>query len=136
MKISTGYMAGYFDGEGCIGIYRNKGSACSRYKSGHKPASWVRHVGITNTYWPLLNKFKKLFGGRLYELKGAGRNKPCYSWILGAKDEIVNFLGFLYPCLVEKKEQALVMIAECRGKESTWRAAVNLKTLKEEKHVA
>jgi hypothetical protein len=136
MKLSTGYIAGYFDGEGCIGIYRNRGSKDSRYKSGFKTPCWIRSVSIVNTHLPTLIKLRDMFGGGFRRIVKDEKYKPCYQWTLGAKHEIGNFLNFIYPSLQEKKPQAKLMIEECLGKRRTWSVAKKLKSLKRRHHVA
>lgn len=136
MKLSLGYIAGYFDGEGSIGIYRNRGSKDSRYKSGHKTPCWIRSVSIVNTYLPIIIKLRDMFGGRFNQIVKDKKYKPCYQWSLGAKHDIGNFLNVLYPLLIEKKPQAKLMIDECLGRRKTFAVAKKLKALKRRRHVA
>jgi hypothetical protein len=136
MNFSPDYIAGYFDGEGSIGIYQTRGSRDSRYKSGFKTPSWVRSVNIVNTYTPVLKWCQKTFGGRLNQIVKDKKYKPCYQWSLGAKADIQRFLEFIYPHLREKRVQALVMLYEVKGTKDTWLAAQQLKNLKEIIHAA
>lgn len=130
MKPSMEYIAGYFDGEGCVGLYQNKGSKCSRYKSGFKSPSWIRQIGITNTYKPILEHCKRLFGGRLYPQSKIGRNKPCYNWTISSKKDIIAFIERVSPFLVEKQPQTALLLQECRGYLSANDVASTIKALK------
>lgn len=125
------YVAGLFDGEGSIGIYKTKGSKDPRYKSGFKTASWVRFVSVTNTYKPVLEMLKEQYGGRIHQIRKAdGHYKNCYQWILGSKIAISDFLNDIYQELYEKRRQAVIMINECTGWTETEDAARELKELK------
>lgn len=125
------YVAGYFDGEGYIGLYWNKGCADDRYRSGFRTGSWIRAVGINNTYLPVIKSLYTTFGGSLRTLREAeGICKKQYAWTLGAGKEIKHFLDFLFPHLVEKKPQASVMLAVLAGKCPPEEAEIRLKELK------
>ncbi|WP_267895993.1 LAGLIDADG family homing endonuclease [Stenotrophomonas sp. SAU14A_NAIMI4_8] len=83
------YLAGYFDGEGSIGIAG--GSLCVR---------------ITNTYKPALERFQQLFGGSV-DIHNAGDEKSRLSWVwrtYGKRAE--DALAAIEPYLVEKGPQA------------------------------
>lgn len=87
------YLAGYFDGEGSIGIAG--GSLCVR---------------ITNTYKPALERFQALFGGAV-DIHNQGDEKTRLSWvwrIYGAKAQQV--LEQIEPYLAEKGPQAYLGI--------------------------
>jgi hypothetical protein len=135
--LSLEYVAGFFDGEGSIGMYRNKGSKCSRYKSGYKSPCWIRSVHITNSYLPVLEQLQQQFGGSLHIVKHQTEpkvtgNKDTWNWGFGAKQDILAFLLLIRPFLIEKAEQADLMIQECRGapREESVSIAQKLKELK------
>lgn len=132
--ISMPYIAGLFDGEGCIGLYLNKGSKCSRYKSGYKTASWIRSVSINITYKPVLDAISAVFGGRvrLHRVAKTSKYKHLYSWQLGSKYNIECFLTTLLPYMREKHQQALVMLKEVAGNIDTLEASLVLKQMKKE----
>lgn len=115
-KLSLEYIAGLFDGEGCIGLYRSKGGTRDfRFtdESKLKPPSWIRVVTIAGTYLPTLKIFKQMFGGRVRQVKSANSEKnlkTTYEWIIGAKKDIINFLETIAPFLQEKKVQAILML--------------------------
>lgn len=128
--INIEYLAGFFDAEGCIGIYRSKGAKNSRYKSGFKTPCLVRIVSVTNTYRPILEAYKSMFGGWIHFLKRTGKYKPCYSWTVGSKEDIQRVLFTLLPYLQEKHDQASMMLNETMGVTSADEA---MKFLKEAK---
>lgn len=136
MNLSMEYVAGFFDGEGCIGIYRNKGSKSDRYKSGFKTASWVRQITVVNTYRPFLVELQKVFCGGITQIVKKRGFKPCYQWRLGAKNEMLAFLNMVYYRLNEKRPQANVMIRELMGQISTADAAAQLRRMKRSSYAA
>ena len=72
-------MAGVFDGEGCITIYK------SRANSRQNPR-YVLQMHVTNTEQELLRSFL-VFGGSIYQMTGASRNpkaKPTFKWVVGS----------------------------------------------------
>lgn len=125
------YIAGYFDGEGTIGLYRNKGSKCNRYRSGFKPPSWIRVVSIVNTYKIIFDELKLNYGGRISKKKLTSK-KICYEWIIGAKKDILFFLNDILPFLREKKQQAILMIKACKDEIDNNFVEKELKRLKHE----
>ncbi len=87
------YIAGLFDGEGCIGQnFTNTGFR-------------VLQVSISNNYKPVLDDLKLQFGGGVYPL-----NK-CFQWRIGAADDIFVFLTAVSPHLFIKKAEAAVALA-------------------------
>ena len=88
------YIAGFFDGEGCVRIKRANQGGNSYYLIAH----------ITNTNPIILKKVQELFGGNT-RLQEKGRNKPVYNWYI-TSSEANDFLKTLQPFLIEKKSQA------------------------------
>lgn len=127
--MSLEYIAGLFDGEGTIGIYLNKGATDARYRSGKRGPCWTRSAGILACWRPTLESLHVSFGGTLRRTKADG-HKQKWHWSLGAKADIAAFLNAVRPYLVEKKEQADVMLAALRGEIPEKEAAVKLKKLK------
>ena len=124
------YLAGFFDGEGSIGIYWSNGSSDTRYKSGHKNGSWIRSVSVVNTYRPILETFQSHFGGRIGQIIKDPKYKPCFQWQIGSKFGIKTCLDELKPHLIEKREQAKLMLLACEGLMNEEDAAKQLKELK------
>lgn len=83
------YLAGFFDGEGSIGIAG--GSLCAR---------------VTNTYRPILERFKSAFGGTV-SVHSTGDEKSRLSWVWTCYgDNAQRALEYLEPLLIEKGAQA------------------------------
>lgn len=84
------YLAGFFDGEGCV-VFRWR-------MSGH----WVTALQLTNSDTRPLELAKELFGGKIY----CNRKKPnpVYQWMVsGTNSE--KFAKAIVPYCVVKREQ-------------------------------
>jgi hypothetical protein len=88
------YIAGFFDGEGCVRIKKANQGGNSYYLIAH----------ITNTNPIILKKVQDLFGGNT-RVQEKGKNKPIYNWCI-TSSEANDFLKVLSPFLLEKKSQA------------------------------
>jgi hypothetical protein len=99
------YLAGLFDGEGCISI-------CER-KDAKGDNAFIFCIQITNTNTDLMKWLVSHFGGVYYSQDGKSRKanwKPSYRWrVKGRKNEEEFLLGVL-PYLVVKREQALLAL--------------------------
>lgn len=102
MKETTkAYLAGLFDGEGCISFLR-------QYEN---KSSFVLHAIIGSSDWGIINWLKDNFGGVVKEQKpnafhaGFKRNKIYGRWILRTRNALA-FLKEVYPYLKIKKKQA------------------------------
>lgn len=124
------YLAGFFDGEGSIGMYWNSGSPDPRYKSGHKSGCWIRSVSVVNTYRPILETFQDRFGGTIGQIVKDEKYKPCFQWSIRSKFGIRSCLETLKPYLIEKREQAILMLLECTDRGDSYAIARRLKELK------
>lgn len=101
-NISKEYIAGYFDGEGCVRMCLSK------------TGSGGIHVFITNTYKPFLIYLKDVYGGNTsLRTPENERHKQCYQWRLSNKKDALIFLNDILPFLNEKKEQAELAIKYC-----------------------
>lgn len=92
------YIAGFFDGEGCIRIKQASQKGNSYYVIAH----------ITNTNHSILTEIEYLFGGKVRKQE-RGVNKTVYNWSLSSS-EAVDFIKTLSPFLKEKLEQAKTAI--------------------------
>ena len=100
--ISKEYIAGYFDGEGCVRLTTSK------------TGTGGIHVFITNTYRPFLIYLKGVYGGNTTTRnKENEKHKTCYQWRLSNKKEALVFLIDILPFLNEKREQAEIAIDYC-----------------------
>lgn len=104
MDVLDSYVAGFFDGEGCI-------SSQESWIPG-KYEKFPRinlQISITNTDKEVLNLIRGRFGGQISKhTKKTG--KLCYAWKLTGKDKMRVFLLSVLPYLIVKKEQALLAL--------------------------
>lgn len=111
------YIAGFFDGEGSVGVYRNGlGSYCLRTQ-------------LTQTKgresYEILSYLLKKYGGNLGEqISLSGRIK--YNWQING-DLAARFLKDIRPCLLLKRRQAEIAIKwqrERPGLKRDWRGRI------------
>ena len=94
----TAYIAGLFDGEGCVGYYRRQ-----QYHSASL------HVCMTDPR-PVMWLLDKVKCGRIsISEKHDGRRKTVYSWQLGRKDQIRELLTAIRPHLKLKGDQVDIL---------------------------
>lgn len=95
------YLAGLFDGEGCVSLARGRGN-------------WIRQLHVGITWQPTVEQIKQQYGGNIYTPnKQKDSHKQTHTWIVTRKRDIVKFLGDILPYLHEKKEQAEIMHRLC-----------------------
>ena len=117
MKVSLEYLAGFFDGEGCIDcqvMYANP-----PYEKNFYVRPRLRLSQGANGY-ALLEHIRDNFGGHLSkERKPKGNQNASKSWEILNKKGIVEMLELLEPLLIVKKQQALLCLwwfNNCAGK--------------------
>lgn len=99
-KIS--YLAGFFDGEGCVVI--------SRYGKGKKGfPTLVLEASITNTDYVILAKFQDEFGGIISPRKRIENRKPLWAWKC-CSQTAANFLKVIEPYSIGKKKEIHIAI--------------------------
>lgn len=91
-QLTAEYLAGFIDGEGCIGIRSNQLGVYS-----------VR-VAITNTFLPTLQAIQAEFGGKIYPRRSS-RTKQQYALTWSNKEEIFNLLTSISPYVISKKPE-------------------------------
>jgi hypothetical protein len=93
-KLSLDYLAGFFDGEGCINISRGNGTSY-----------YLLQVQVSNTRREVLDAFQDRFGGSIVKQLRNGNHKDIYIWkVEAAKAE--SFLIEMSSRLVLKRKQA------------------------------
>jgi hypothetical protein len=97
------YLAGHFDGEGCIRMRRKRNS--------YGPS-----LSVTAAYLPVLNLYQQHFGGEIRRRRKSA-NKQLWVWITIRYDECRYFLETIGPLLMEKADQAqlLLQFIQVRG---------------------
>jgi hypothetical protein len=92
------YMAGFFDGEGCVGFCRVRQSIYPR-------------VLVTNTNLEILEEFRSQFGGGVWPLsKRKAGWKQGYSWRI-SWSSAVKFLAVIQPYVHLKCRQVETVFA-------------------------
>lgn len=106
MNNDLAYIAGFFDGEGYVGIYNYKAEGT------HKNDRKRLQLGITNTNRDVLDWIKKRFNfGHIKEKSRSSPNwKICYEWTVRDRNAM-KFLKMIYPYLRVKKKivKSLIM---------------------------
>ena len=99
--ISNQYIAGYFDGEGCVTIQLSKKGKC-----------YSIQVSITSIDFEPLNTIHQIFNGTLIYLK---KSEKCKNWQNIWRWQVVsgdayNFLITIQPyCILKKKQVDLAI---------------------------
>jgi len=96
------YIAGFFDGEGCIVIYKNKRT---------KGINFYHNLFVTATQQDIkpLKKIKQIFGGQVRLINRKNTKSNYFTWQASGKIAL-TFLKKISPYLIIKKEQALLGI--------------------------
>jgi hypothetical protein len=98
--MKTSYLAGFFDGEGCIYI----ATVRQKYKRVRVTANQTKDIR------PLL-EFQRRFGGRIYVRPESERYRGTTIWNLNKQAQVLEFLLTLEPYLVVKHGKALEAIS-------------------------
>lgn len=114
-ELELAYLAGFFDGEGCIGIYQNGNTK-----------GYFLSVQITQndsaTSRPMLEQLRDLWGGSISGRTHQSTGNRRLGYTLTG-DRAAVLLDALLPYLVGKREQALVAVAWQRNRSSVTRDA-------------
>ena len=112
------YLAGFFDGEGCIHIARYSIDTKRRGKSPFFQLSLI----LGNTDKTILEHIRSIFGaGNIQCTKGKNdKTRSYYQWRIHGR-KALEFLELLKPYLILKKEEAALAIEFQSGKLNTMR---------------
>lgn len=105
--MSPEYLAGFFDGEGCIDCQY-------MYPKQAPGVFYVRprlRIGLADVGRAVLEDLQKTFGGHLY--RRAGQNdaqSASTSWELLTQQGVKDVLGMITPHLVIKRQQAQLVM--------------------------
>jgi hypothetical protein len=97
------YVAGLFDGEGCIQICKVMRQEHTQYMHTHLV------VTITSSYLPVILQLKRQFGGHKIRVKKSVNYKTYWHWMAECRLG-EDFLSVILPFLVIKKEQAILAL--------------------------
>jgi len=114
------YVAGLFDGEGSVGVYKVKNGRNT--ESGEK-YYYAGRMAILGLYRPVFLKLHKFFGygtlttqkrqalartpGKTYDPRLC---RQGWKWFITNKKDLRNFLIQIYPYLHEKKQQVKIVL--------------------------
>ena len=96
-RISAEYAAGFFDGEGCVRVAKNR-RAERIYPSGNRREDFFEYglaASIAQSYRPILSALSAQWGGLISPQKSHA-NKAMWEWKLGRK-AAVRFLREIFP---------------------------------------
>jgi hypothetical protein len=100
--IDIRYLAGLFDGEGCISLVKQK-------RANSSLMTYSIRVVIAMTHKPTIKAIHNQFGGNYSERKGNGINRNSFS-VMWANRKAAPILAALLPYLQIKREEALIAI--------------------------
>lgn len=97
------YVAGFFDGEGCIHAHIRK-------RDGKTTKSWLT-VSISQKDPYILNYIQELTGlGGLYQYQGGIKKLKYWRYSITGTESVHQFLDTIFPYLLGKKEQARISL--------------------------
>ncbi|GAI09780.1 unnamed protein product [marine sediment metagenome] len=103
-KDTLNYLAGFFDGEGCIYINKQK-----NVRNPKRSITYQGAVEVANTKKEQLLLFSKYFGGKIRCYYDVDRPNGKYFWRIVSRDA-VKFCKVIKGYLLTKEEQAEVVI--------------------------
>lgn len=99
---SLEYLAGVFDGEGCITFTKAKKDHVLNWEAGLAPK-----ILMDSTHQDTIKAFHERFGGHMYERKPRNpKHRAGWAWALHTKDGVRNFVETMEPLLHTKRPQA------------------------------
>ena len=127
-KTEKAYLAGIFDGEGCVGYYKRKGSR-NKY-------SYVAMVLIAQSDFRLMSWLEDKIGFGSITTR-IGKKHFEYHWQTNKRQHVIEFLEAIEPYLIIKREQARILIAHLQneGMEPFKRGMVTPEVLEKRENV-
>lgn len=93
------WLAGYFDGDGCLSVVRLRGPQGA--------ADIVAHIACANYDTAGIELIHKVYGGRIHDM----RNGQCRQWALWMQpSKAKEFLSYFAKHLITKREQAYFIL--------------------------
>lgn len=97
------YLAGFIDGEGCIGLIKTRGYG---KRAENTTPYYLVNISATNCIKAPLELLMECFGGGVYmHHRPSAKDKDCWRWTIRAKKAVMAIKD-LYPYLRVKKPQA------------------------------
>lgn len=122
MELSVQYIAGFFDGEGCISIFYT--NVRPRKSNPEKMIRGIKmSILIANTVVTPLEALQAKYGGYIHlsNRRKKSHHKSVYSWRLSNKPDQERFLSDIYPYSVIKSEQIQIALTYLTTNSSTGR---------------
>jgi hypothetical protein len=107
MDISAEYMAGLFDGEGCLYVHE----VHTKRKHGTIHHMMARAV-ISSTYLPLLIAVREKWGGSVHPDTQASGKRQSWRLDFNSHEELLGLLRAIQPYVIIKKDQIDFFLAE------------------------
>ena len=120
MKITDQYLAGFFDGEGCIMIHHHAAR-------GARGRHITVNVTLTNNNQDLLLLVQQSFEGSMSSYKNKHRYIHRLSWT--NKDSIRCLLGRIIPDLILNRDHALLMLEYIKQRPPQKRATLTIQDI-------
>lgn len=99
------YIAGFFDGEGCVGYYNAAKS------NPRRPGYFCCHVHVCNIDPRVIRWIHQITCmGRVNVMKGSGKRRTAYQWQVSKRSNVIAFLSAIIPYLKVKREQAEILL--------------------------
>ncbi len=114
-KSTKAYLAGFFDGEGCIYASYNRNPHPAR-KNASPPRYYIAAT-VTNTHYPILALFKAFFGGGI---SYKSDDSKCAHWRVSARDDLTYFLTAIQPYCIVKAEQIKIALVFLKTVQDTY----------------
>ncbi len=103
--ISKKYIAGFFDGEGCISTIES--FLVTKYV---KYPRVQLQISVTNTCEGILQEISEIYGGLVRPQNTLPNRTQCYSWTLTGKQQMRKFLEDILQYLYIKRNEALLAL--------------------------
>lgn len=125
------YIAGLFDGEGSVGIYRitnGKRLASGKIAPSAEIVYWTARLSISGTYRPMIEEVAKYMPGASFigdirkkdhktpgKTYSQGQCRPGFKAQIQCRAQVVAFLKRIRPYLWEKAEQVDIVLKWANG---------------------
>lgn len=107
-EIDRAYLAGIFDGEGCVGYYKRPNSTRCKY-------SYVATVLIAQSDPRLMTWLMDKIGfGTVYKKLAPKARRMGYMWETNRRDHVIEFLETIQPYLLVKADQVDILLTHLR----------------------
>ena len=107
MPLSPGYLAGFFDSEGCLYVYES----CTKRKRGIIKQMMAR-VMISNTHLPVLQAIKAEYGGNINKIASKLGALQNFRLDINGHAKILRFLSTIRPYLHVKRDQVELFMTD------------------------